>query len=258
MGTLHWLLLPLLLQEAKGYSGDGDTEPVEVVAALRESVILPLEILPDEEVESVSWFSQKRLATVVPGKEGEPVSVTVVDPHYEGRVRFLDPSYSLHISNVSWEDSGPYQAQVNLRTSQLSTMQQFILRVYRQLSQPRVAVSLEISEEGACNISLVCSVETAGANITYSWLTLGDSADDAAQEGSVLSTSWMPGNKMLSYTCRASNPISSVSSRPITAGPFCADPGYLKTTSLPSCLLAKGLLFLVLLIILAVGLWLTR
>ncbi|XP_013377892.1 PREDICTED: SLAM family member 9 [Chinchilla lanigera] len=255
MGTLPWLFLVLLLQEAKGYSGDG-VEPEEVVAALQESVSLPLEIPPGEEVKSIVWFSQKRLATVMPGKEGQPVSVVVDDPHYEGRVSFLGPSYSLHIRNVSWQDSGPYQAQVNLQTSQLSTMQHYNLRVYRRLSQPQIAVNFEIPGEGACNISLVCSVDRAGMNVTYSWLTLGDSAE-AAQEGSGLSTSWRPGDKVLSYTCRASNPVGSINSLPIAAGLFCADPGYRETPSMPSCLLAKGLLLLLLLIILAVGLWLT-
>ncbi|XP_033621592.1 SLAM family member 9 isoform X2 [Fukomys damarensis] len=251
-----WLLLLLLLQEAKAYSGDG-VEPEEVVAALQESIILPLKIPPDEEVESIVWFSRKRLATVVPGKEGYPGSVMVVDPHYEGRVSFLDGSYSLHISNVSWEDAGSYQAQVNLQTSQLSTTPHYNLRVYRRLSQPQIAVNFEIPGESACNISLACLVERAGADVTYSWLTLGDSAD-TAQEGSVLRTNWRPGDKALSYTCRASNPISSITSRPVTAGPFCADPGYLETPSVSSCLLAKGLLLLVLLISLALGLWITR
>nr|XP_003466718.1 SLAM family member 9 [Cavia porcellus] len=255
-GTFPWLFLLLLLQEAIGYSGDS-AAPEEVVAALQEPISLPLEIPPDEEVESIVWFSRKRLATVVPGKKGQPASVMVVDPHYEGRVSFLDPSYSLHISNVSWKDSGLYQVQVNLRTSQLSTTQRYNLCVYRRLSQPRVAVNFEIPGEGACNISLLCSVERAGMNVNYSWLALGDSAD-AVQEGSVLRTSWRPGDKVLPYICKASNPVSSIHSHPILAGAFCADPGYLEMPSVSSCLLAKGLLLLVLLIILAVGLWVTR
>lgn len=118
---------------AIGYSGDS-AAPEEVVAALQEPISLPLEIPPDEEVESIVWFSRKRLATVVPGKKGQPASVMVVDPHYEGRVSFLDPSYSLHISNVSWKDSGLYQVQVNLRTSQLSTTQRYNLCVYREFT----------------------------------------------------------------------------------------------------------------------------
>ncbi|XP_004448498.1 SLAM family member 9 isoform X2 [Dasypus novemcinctus] len=221
MQALPWLFLLLLLQEAKGNSGD-EMDPEEVVAVLQESIILPLEILSDEEVEDIIWSSRVRLATVVPEKEGNPPTISVTNTRYQGRVSFLGPSYALQISNLSSEDSGPYQVQVNLRTSQLSIIQHYNLRVYRRLSEPRVAVKFEISREDACNISLTCSVEKSGKDVTYSWISWGDS-DDAIHEGPDFSTSWRPGDNALSYTCRVSNPISNVSSRPILAGPFCAD-----------------------------------
>uniref|UniRef100_A0A2K6SH22 SLAM family member 9 n=1 Tax=Saimiri boliviensis boliviensis TaxID=39432 RepID=A0A2K6SH22_SAIBB len=123
MYAFPWLLLFLLLQE-------DDVDPEEVVAVLQESIILPLEIPPDEEVENILWSSHKTLATVVPGKEGHPATIMVTNPQYQGRVSLLDPSYSLHISNLSWEDSGLYKVQVNLRSSQISIMQQYDLRVY--------------------------------------------------------------------------------------------------------------------------------
>ncbi|XP_057583424.1 SLAM family member 9 [Hippopotamus amphibius kiboko] len=253
MGALPWLLLLLLFQEAEGYSGDS-VDPKEVVAVLQESISLPLEIPLDEEVENIVWSSHIRLATVVPGKEGHPATITVTNSRYEGRVSFLEPTYSLHISNLSWEDSGPYQAQVNLRTSQISTMQQYNLRVYRRLSQPHMTVNFEISgEEGTCNMSLTCSVEKAGLDVTYSWISWEDGTD-TAHEGSVLSMSWRPGDKAVSYTCRASNPVSNISSHLIPAEPFCADPG----DSTSFCPLAKGVLILLLLVTLAVGLWLVR
>ncbi|XP_032116735.1 SLAM family member 9 isoform X2 [Sapajus apella] len=220
MYAFPWLLLLLLLQEAKGDSGD-DVDPEEVVAVLQESISLPLEIPPDEEVENIIWSSHKTLATVVPGKEGHPATIMVTNPQYWGRVSLLDPSYSLHISNLSWEDSGLYQAQVNLRSSQISIMQQYDLLVYRRLSKPHITVNFEISGEGACNMSLMCSVEKAGMDVTYSWLSWGDSTY-TSHEGPVLSTAWRPGDSALFYTCRASNPISNVSSHPIPAGPFCA------------------------------------
>ncbi|XP_032320628.1 SLAM family member 9 isoform X2 [Camelus ferus] len=221
MGALLWLLLLLLFQEAEGDSGDG-VDPEEMVAVLQESVSLPLEIPLDEEVEDVIWSSHIRLATVVLGKEGQPATIVVTNPRYQGRVSFPEPTYSLHISNLSWEDSGPYQAQVNLRNSQISTTQHYNLRVYRRLSQPHMTVNFEIpGEEGSCNMSLTCSVEKAGLDVTYSWIPWEDGTD-TAHEGSILSTSWRPGDKTLSYTCRASNPVSTVSSRPIPAGPFCA------------------------------------
>nr|XP_012305120.1 SLAM family member 9 [Aotus nancymaae]XP_012305121.1 SLAM family member 9 [Aotus nancymaae]XP_012305122.1 SLAM family member 9 [Aotus nancymaae]XP_012305123.1 SLAM family member 9 [Aotus nancymaae]XP_012305124.1 SLAM family member 9 [Aotus nancymaae]XP_012305125.1 SLAM family member 9 [Aotus nancymaae]XP_012305126.1 SLAM family member 9 [Aotus nancymaae]XP_012305128.1 SLAM family member 9 [Aotus nancymaae]XP_012305129.1 SLAM family member 9 [Aotus nancymaae]XP_021523048.1 SLAM family me len=257
MYAFPWLLRLLLLQEAKGDSGDG-VDPEEVVAVLQESISLPLEIPPDEEAENIIWSSHKTLATVVPGKEGHPATIMVTNPQYEGRVSLLDPSYSLHISNLSWEDSGLYQAQVNLRSSQISIMQQYNLRVYRRLSKPHITVNFEISGEVACNVSLMCSVEKAGMDVTYSWLSWEDSTY-TSHEGPVLSTAWRPGDSALSYTCRASNPISNVSSRPIPAGPFCADPDYAsEKPSTDLCLLTKGLLVFLLLVILAIGIWVIR
>uniref|UniRef100_A0A673TLJ1 Ig-like domain-containing protein n=1 Tax=Suricata suricatta TaxID=37032 RepID=A0A673TLJ1_SURSU len=167
------------------------------------------------------WSSRRRLATVVPGKEGHPAAITVTDPRYEGRVSFLDPSYALLISNLSWGDSGPYQAQVNLRTSQTTTTQRYDLRVYRRLSEPLVTVCFEISGDGGCNVSLTCSVENAGPDVTYSWLSWEDGTE-TVHEGSALAASWRPGDKALSYACRANNPVSSVRSRLVPAGPFCA------------------------------------
>lgn len=61
----------------------------------------------------------------------------------------------------------------------------------------------------------------AGLDVTYSWISWEDGAD-TAHEGSVLSTSWRPGKKAVSYTCRANNPISDISSHLIPAGPFWA------------------------------------
>ncbi|XP_015453323.1 SLAM family member 9 [Pteropus alecto] len=257
MGALLWLLLLLLLREVKGDSGDG-VDFKEVVAVLQESISLPLEIPSSEEVEDIIWSSHIMLAIVVPGEEGHPATITVTNSHYQGRVSFLDPSYSLHISNLSWEDSGPYQAQVNLRTSLISTTQHYNLRIYRRLSEPRITVNSEISEEGSCNMSLTCSVEKAGLDVTYSWMSQEDS-NDTAHEGSVLHTFWRPGDNALSYTCRASNPISNISSRLIPVGTFCADPGYpLEKASDSFCLLTKVLFLLLLLITLAVGLWLIQ
>ena len=76
-------------------------DPEEVVGILHESISLPLEMPFDEEVENIIWSSHKRLATVVPEKEGHPATIMVTDPRYDGRVSFLEPTYSLHIQNLS-------------------------------------------------------------------------------------------------------------------------------------------------------------
>ncbi|XP_006990636.1 SLAM family member 9 [Peromyscus maniculatus bairdii] len=254
MGAFLWSLL-LLLREAKGFSGD-EEDPEEVIAVLQESIILSLEIPSSEEVKDIIWSSRKNLAVVAPGEEGQPANITVMDPRYRGRVGIPESSYSLRISNLTWEDSDFYQAKVNLKTSQLSITKSYNLHVYRRLSRPHITVNFKISEEGACNISLRCSVERADMDVTYSWLSSQDSTD-TPHEGSVVSTSWRPGDEALSYTCRVSNPVSYSTSRLIPVGSFCAEPGYSEKSSV-FCLLAKGLLLLLLLVILAVGLCVFR
>ncbi|XP_060975792.1 LOW QUALITY PROTEIN: SLAM family member 9 [Dama dama] len=259
MGALPWLLLLLLSQEGERRVLWRWCGSEEVVGILHESISLPLEMPFNEEVENIIWSSHTSLAIVVPEKEGRPATIMVTNPRYAGRVNFLEPTYSLHIQNLSWEDSGSYQAQVNLRTSQVSTMQQYNLRIYRRLSQPHMTVNFEIpGEEGTCNMSLICSVENAGLDVTYTWISWEDGAD-TAHEGSILRAFWRPGDKVASYTCRASNPVSNITSRPIQAGSFCADPGDpLEKASTSFCLLAKGLLIPLLFGTLAVGFWFIR
>ncbi|XP_048213378.1 SLAM family member 9 [Perognathus longimembris pacificus] len=252
MEAFPWLFL-LLLLEAKAYSGDG-VDPKEVVGVLQESVSLPLETLSGEEVESIIWYSKNKIGIVMPGKERQPATILVMDPHYQGRVSFSEPSYSLYINNLTWEDSGLYQAQVNLRTPSFSPPQRYNLRVYRRLLQPQVTVNVNVSEEGVCDMFLTCSVERAGMDVTYSWLSSEDSSA-AVQQGPVLNTSWRLGENALSYTCRASNPISNSSSRSVSVGPFCADTGYPEMSPVTVCFLAKGLLLLLLVVILVTSLW---
>lgn len=68
MGALLWSLL-LLLQEAKGFSGD-DEDPEEVVGVLQESINLSLEIPSNEEIKHIDWLFQNNIAIVKPGKKG--------------------------------------------------------------------------------------------------------------------------------------------------------------------------------------------
>nr|BAC41061.1 unnamed protein product [Mus musculus] len=254
MGALLWSLL-LLLQEAKGFSGD-DEDPEEVIGVLQESINLSLEIPSNEEIKHIDWLFQNNIAIVKPGKKGQPAVIMAVDPRYRGRVSISESSYSLHISNLTWEDSGLYNAQVNLKTSESHITKSYHLRVYRRLSKPHITVNSNISEEGVCNISLTCSIERAGMDVTYIWLSSQDSTN-TSHEGSVLSTSWRPGDKAPSYTCRVSNPVSNISSHRISVGSFCADPGYPEKPSM-LCLLVKSLFLLLLLAILTVGLCLFR
>ncbi|KAM4860757.1 LOW QUALITY PROTEIN: SLAM family member 9 [Thomomys bottae] len=172
-------LFLLLLPEAKAYSGDG-ADP-SPLEALQSGVSFPLEIRSGEEVERIIRSSQKRIGPVMPEKE-KPATILVIGPYYQDQVSILEPSYSLYISNLTGEDSG--------------------------LLQPQVTVNFKVSGEGTCDIFMTCSVESE--------LSSGDSSA-VGQKGPVFNTSWT-GENVLS-SCRASNPISNISSR-IPAGTF--------------------------------------
>lgn len=110
-----------------------------MVGVLQESINLSPEIPSTEEIKDITWFSEKNLAmkkSVIPVKEGQPVVVMVMDPRYQDRVSILESSYSLQISNLTWEDSGLYEAQVNLKTSQLRITKSYYLRVYGEFRLP--------------------------------------------------------------------------------------------------------------------------
>lgn len=117
----------------------------------------------------------------------------------------------------------PVSKNLEKQTQSLITQRGFVFLLHLgRLSQPQMTVNFGIpGEGGACNLSLICSVENAGLDVTYTWISWEDGAD-TAHEGSILRAFWRPGDKAVSYTCRASNPVSNITSRPIRAGSFCA------------------------------------
>ena len=50
-----------------------------------------------------------------------------------------------------------------------------------RLSEPRVTVGFDNSREGGCNVSLTCSVEKAGLDVTHSWLSWEHSPETLRQ-----------------------------------------------------------------------------
>ena len=79
-----------------------------------------------------------------------------------------------------------------------------------RLKKPRVTGNLGLTEDGVCRVSLTCSVEDSGHNVTYRWSPLQKGAV-VSQGGAHLSVSWRSGEKHPSFTCRASNPVSNSS-----------------------------------------------
>lgn len=79
-----------------------------------------------------------------------------------------------------------------------------------RLKKPKVTWSLGPTEDGICRVSLTCSVEDNGHNVTYRWTPLQKGAV-VSQGGSHLSVSWRRGENHPNFTCTASNPVSNSS-----------------------------------------------
>ena len=88
-----------------------------------------------------------------------------------------------------------------------------------RLKKPKVTRSLGLTKDGICKITLTCSVEDSGHNVTYGWTPLPKGAV-ISQGGAHLSISWRSGEKHPNFTCTASNPVSN-SSRQFLSRDLC-------------------------------------
>lgn len=90
-----------------------------------------------------------------------------------------------------------------------------------QLQEPQVTMkSVNMSENASCNITLVCSVKGSGEDVQYYWTSRDPHASES-WGGPSLTISWLPCDPNLPYICRAKNPVSQSSSRPVHAWQFC-------------------------------------
>uniref|UniRef100_A0A8C3TEL2 Ig-like domain-containing protein n=1 Tax=Chelydra serpentina TaxID=8475 RepID=A0A8C3TEL2_CHESE len=151
---------------------------------------------------TIVWNSITTLATFTPMK-GKPAAVNVLDKRYIGRLRFLDHTYSLVISNLSMLDRGTYRAQIN--TEFTTTVTEYLLRVYSEwgkipvpdiLSKPAIAIH---SGEGICNVTLTCTTREGGGDIAYSWHQPGKSHVLSTEP--ILRITQKPADGFLNYTC---------------------------------------------------------
>ncbi|XP_047559936.1 T-lymphocyte surface antigen Ly-9 isoform X3 [Lutra lutra] len=211
----HLLFLPVGL----GASEKGST-PAVVPGILGGLVIFPLNISVDTEFENVAWSGpQGTLAFATAEKQ-----IFITAKSYQDRLNISWDSYSLRLSNLTLEDAGPYKAQINRKTSAVTTDKAFILHVYEQVPEPQVIVkSVNMSDSGSCNITLICSVERAWTSVLYSW-TLQDTQASESQEGSTVTIRRTLCDPDLPYTCTARNPVSQSTSSPIHARQFCIAP----------------------------------
>ncbi|XP_044122627.1 T-lymphocyte surface antigen Ly-9-like isoform X2 [Neovison vison] len=212
----HLLFLPVGLG-----ASEMDSTPAVVPGILGGLVIFPLNISVDTEFENVAWSGpQGTLAFVTAEKQ-----IFITAKSYQDRLNISWDSYSLRLSSLTLEDAGSYKAQINRKTSAVTTDKTFILYVYEQVPEPQVIMkSVNMSDSGSCNITLICSVERAWTSVLYSW-TLQDTQASESQEGSTVIIHRTLCDPDLQYTCTARNPVSQSTSSPVRTRQFCIAPG---------------------------------
>ncbi|XP_032253180.1 T-lymphocyte surface antigen Ly-9 isoform X2 [Phoca vitulina] len=214
-----WTRLLFLLM-GLGASGK-DSTPTVVPGILGRSVTFPLNISVDTEFEHVTWNGPQG-ALALATAEGK---IFFMVKSYQDRLTISWNSFSLSLSNLTLEDAGSYKAQINRKTSTFTTDKEFMLHVYEQVPEPQVIMkSVNMSDSGSCNITLICFVERAGTSVLYSW-TLRDAQASESHEGSTFIIHWRLCDPDLPYTCTARNPVSQNTSSPIHARQFCTAPG---------------------------------
>ncbi|XP_077011846.1 T-lymphocyte surface antigen Ly-9-like [Tamandua tetradactyla] len=196
-----------------------DTVGETVIGIVGESATLPLEVPGGQEADSVTWSSPGLLAVLRPGLAGKPVLVAETLGPYSRRLSTPGRGFSLQISSLRLQDSGPYRARITLRFPPVNITKDFTLRVYGRLQEPNITVSSQVVRDGICSITLVCFLEWAGEDVQYSWKPQVQGTV-VSHGRTTLSTSWRPGDSD-SYRCTARNPISE-NSRSIAAQPLCS------------------------------------
>ena len=78
-----------------------------MIGILGKSATLPLEVPVGQEVEKVTWSSRGLVAILRPGPAGEPILVAGTQGPYSQRLSIPRHNYSLQISSLRLQDSGP-------------------------------------------------------------------------------------------------------------------------------------------------------
>ncbi|XP_026343236.1 SLAM family member 7 [Ursus arctos] len=218
LGPPACFLLVLLLCQLTGPATSGALK--ELVGDLGGSVTFPLK-LPRIQIDSLVWiFNTTPLITIQPKTPDKQPNVIVTQSHNKERVDFLLGNYSLKLSKLDKSDSGDYRVVIYSSSLKDPFIQQYELRVYEHLSKPKVTMGLQNNKNGTCVTNLTCFMDQGGEDVTYSWESLGQAANES-HNGSILPISWRLGKKGMTFICVARNPISSNSSNPVFAWKLC-------------------------------------
>ncbi|XP_012604679.1 SLAM family member 7 [Microcebus murinus] len=247
-GSSICLVLISLLWQLTGSAASGALK--ELVGALGGSVTFPLNVT-EKQADSIVWtFNKTSLVSVQPMGD-EKVNAIVTQSRNKERMEFLGKGHSLKLSKLMKNDSGVYHVEIYGSFSPSPITQNYVLRVYEHLSEPKVTIGLQSSKNGTCTTNLTCSMATGGEDVTYSWKALGQAANKTL-DGSILPVSWRQEEGDMTFICMARNPISIKFSSPILVRKLCegvADSStiflYILLVSIPLSLLVLWLVLLI-------------
>ncbi|KAM5294152.1 SLAM family member 6 isoform 2-T2 [Glossophaga mutica] len=203
--SMIWLFQFLTLVSCLG-PGNAVTQTtatplVMINGVLGESVTLPLKF-PGGQETSVIWLHDKTAIIFIQPKEAQ---IQVIDPKRKDRLHVVQ-FYSLQINNLTMADSGYYYAQIS--TTNSIEISKYNLGIFRRLRNLQVTSHIELSDNGTCEIHLICSVENLNDHVSFRWQVTGNTPLEEAN----LTISWNPENSSKqTYTCTAVNPVSNLS-----------------------------------------------
>uniref|UniRef100_A0A8C7EIR2 SLAM family member 7 n=1 Tax=Neovison vison TaxID=452646 RepID=A0A8C7EIR2_NEOVI len=217
-GPRACFLLILLLCQFTGPVTSGVLK--DLVGDLGGSVTFPLKA-PGVQIHTLVWiFNTTPLITIEPKTPENQTNAIVTQSHNKERVDYLRGNYSLKLSKLDKSDSGDYSVVIYGSSIKDHFIQKYRLRVYEHLSKPKVTMGLQNNENGTCVTNLTCFMDQGGEDVTYSWKSLGQEANES-YIGSILPISWKLGERGMTFICVARNPISSNSSNPVFAWKLC-------------------------------------
>ncbi|XP_004589150.2 signaling lymphocytic activation molecule [Ochotona princeps] len=213
---LSWsLLLVLSLVFGLSYgSGGGVINCPKNVQQLGSSVWLPL---TNEWINKSTNKSIRIVVTMAKSPESSvKKKIVSLDLSEGGSSRYIEQGYKFHLDDLNLElleSRKEHEGWYFITLEENTAVQQFCvqLNLYEQVSTPEIKVlnRSQESENGTCNLMLVCTVEK-GDHVVYNWSKKeGLHPFSSANSSQLLHLTLGPQHADNIYNCTVSNPIST-------------------------------------------------
>ncbi|XP_007481695.1 natural killer cell receptor 2B4 [Monodelphis domestica] len=155
------------------------------------------------------WFfrptSTQNTHKIVSWKNGSKVTFDV--DIFQNRLNAIAENLTLFINSVQKQDSGLYYMEITNLKGEVYTTAQFQVSVYDPVQEPELQVTWEPWNSTLCHVNLSCLVK-GNSNLTYIWYR-GRKQMNTVGKYSHIQLLIQAKNTENSFTCHASNPVSS-------------------------------------------------